>query len=158
MDSSGVGPVLIGDESFIAKISGMQPRISQDNHVDEEGREHLQVTVDPEGNLIGDTSKLPANILEQLSTPESKAKMKAQHEAFHNGEKPRVSRVMRGQVDAPKPPRYLNEREDRRIFVDTKPPGMSTREWRKMGRKRLHKDRKAILKTQRSLHHERQSD
>jgi hypothetical protein len=161
------GPVIIGDEKFIktmanagkvqpkkvAALRAVQPAATTDTRVEvpeplpemtqdeEEGVvAQLNLTVDKEGNIIGDTSGIPDHILSQLQTPESKAKMAEQYRAYRHGEK-----------EAPRPIRWIHEREDRRIFADRCPPGMSTREWRKLCRKQFRRMTKQALKIQRSM-------
>lgn len=80
--------IVIGDEQFIAKLAG--------KHVEPEGLQEISVTIDPQGNLIGDTSHIPENILAQLQSPEAQAQMRTQY------------RDSRYEKDPPRKPKYLN--------------------------------------------------
>ena len=128
-------------------IGGEDWKASLTKKLDENpGAEQKTITVDAQGNVVGDTSELDPAILAQLQTPEAQAQIKDMYRTSRYGKKEK------------RETKYLNEREDRRPFAETCPPGMSRKDWRKMGRMRIHKSRKAILKTQRSLNHGGQSN
>ena len=138
-------PVAIGDEQFLAKLSGNTAEIP-------EGLEQVSITSDAEGNIIGDTRHIDPNLLAQLQTPEARKQIAEMHEAWKNngGKLPQ-----RAQKEPKREPRYLNEGTQR--FVTTKrPKGMTRAEakaFRAAIRHERHKLRKAALKMQRSLHH-----
>lgn len=127
-------PVILGDENFIGQFAaapGEEP----------EGIQQLQLTIDPQGNITGDTSHIPEHILAQLTSPQAQAQMRSQY------------RASRYAPDPPKPVRYINERSDRRVFIECKPPEVSSKEWRKQKRAEIRKTRKSILKVHRSINH-----
>lgn len=124
-------------------IGGEEWKASLTKVVDENpGIEQKTITVDAQGNVVGDTSDLDPHILTQLQSPEAQAQIRDMY---------RTSRGMG--KEKKREPKYLNEREDRRPFADTRPSGVSPKDWRKMGRMRIHKSRKALLKVQRSINH-----
>lgn len=127
-------PVLLGDENFIGQFQA-----APDEDID--GVKQLQLTIDPQGNITGGTSHIPAHILEQLTTPQAMAQMREQYRASRYAPEP------------PRPVRYINEREDRRLFIESKPKGVDAKEWRKLQRSKIRASRKAILKTHRSIQH-----
>lgn len=126
--------IIIGDEKFIEKMASA----GKPKQVDP-ALEHLAVSINPQGELVGDTSHLPEEILAQLQTPQSMQQMRDQYRASRYGEEPA------------RPLRWLNEREDRRIFADRRPPNMTAREWRHKCRIAFRKTTKAVLKVKRSM-------
>lgn len=145
--------VVIGSAAFARKLAQAgKPEPTPEEAAAERAEEQkdieqLAVSIDAHGNVIGDTSHLPEHILAQLSTPEAAKMMREQY---------RASRY--GTPEPPREVRYVNERQDRRIFADSKPPGMTTKEWRTQSRARMRKWRKAALKTKRSIDHGRKPD
>lgn len=127
-------PVILGDDNFIGQFAA-----APDEEID--GIKQLQLSIDPQGNILGDTSHIPEHILAQLVTPQAMAQMREQY---------RASRYPA--VEPSKKAGYINEREDRRLFIESKPKGMDSKEWRKLQREKIRKSRKAILKTHRSIH------
>lgn len=121
-------------------IGGEDWKASLTKKLDENpGVAQKTVTVDAKGNIVGDTSAIDPHILEQLQSPEAQAQIKDMYRTSRYGKKEK------------RETKYLNEREDRRPFAETRPPGISSKDWRKMGRMRIHKSRKALLKVQRSI-------
>ncbi len=98
----------------------------------------VSITCDKDGNLIGDTSHLPENILSQLQTPESKKMIQAQFRANKYGASP-----------APKP-KFIND-GGRVDFTALKPATMSSEQWRKLRRKKFREWSKASIKLRRSV-------
>lgn len=126
-------PVLLGDDNFIGQFSAAPGE-------EVEGIKNLELRIDPQGNILGDTSHIPEHILSQLTTPKAMAQMREQY---------RASRYPT--VEPSKKAGYINEREDRRLFIESKPKGMDSKEWRKLQRAKIRASRKAILKTHRSI-------
>jgi hypothetical protein len=125
-------PVVLGDEQFIKKLAGEQ---------EPEGIQQLAISVNPQGEIIGDTSHLDPHILAQLQTPEAQKSMREQYRTSRYG------------VEEKREPRYLNEREDRRVFIDRKPKGVDSKAWRKACRKAIRKTGKAARKVLRRMDH-----
>jgi hypothetical protein len=168
-EDNEVGPVILGDQAFIKRIGGgtamprrpvnaaiatvsapVVPEVEAEVEAEPEAIEAapISITVNPRGEIISDTTGMPDHILAQLQTPEAQAQMAKQYKEHKYAD----------QHEPPRPLRYLNEREDRRLFADRKPPGMSGREWRQHCRATFRKSRKTVLKIQRSMRHGREPD
>jgi hypothetical protein len=95
------------------------------------------ITCDEDGNIVGDTSQLPAHILEQLQTPAAKESIRKQYKASRQGE-----------PELPNPkPRYINE--GRQVnYTHLKPAHMSSKEFRKYRRQQFRAWNKAAVKVQ----------
>lgn len=111
------GPLVVGDDKFIERLSG-----AGKPEVEPEGIAQISVTVDPQGNLIGDTSHLDPHILDQLQTPEAKAMMRSQYRGARYEDEPKRA------------PKYVNE-GTRRDFTKLRPAGMDRATHRKLKRK-----------------------
>jgi hypothetical protein len=137
------GPVAIGDEQFLRKLSGDVNQIP-------EGAEQITITSDADGNIIGDTSHIDPHILAQLQTPQAREQIRDMHESWKNG-----GGKLPGQHRHPKEPkrepRYLNE-GTRRDFTHLRPAGMDAKTFKTLRKQQFRKMRKAALKMQRSLH------
>lgn len=127
-------PVILGDDHFIGQFPAAPHELI-------DGIKQLELRIDPQGNITGDTSHIPEHVLAQLTTPKAQAQMRQQY------------RDSRYAPEASKPVKYINERSDRRLFIETKPKGMDAKEWRKQKRTEIRKSRKAILKVHRSISH-----
>lgn len=102
-------PVAIGDEKFLSRFGSVEEI--------PEGTPQVALTVDKDGNIIGDTSQLSADILAQLSTPEAKASIQAQY------------RASRYAPEKPRAPKYLNQGTTRDLRAH-RLPGQSRQEFR----------------------------
>lgn len=100
---------VIGDEQFIEKLAG--------NPVEPEGLQELCVSIDPQGNVVGDTSRIPEHILAQLQSPEAKAQMRTQY------------RDSRYEKDPPRKLKYLNTGGTRDL-TRLRAPGQTRKEFR----------------------------
>jgi hypothetical protein len=139
------GPVAIGDEQFLQRLARIDQEPEPESNV-----EQLAVTINARGEIIGDTSHLPENILAQLSTPEAQAQMKAQWKQSRYAD----------QREPPREVKYLNEGTQRLAFK-VRPKRMNkaeSRAFRTACRKELNKMTKAAIKIQRSMTHGRKSD
>lgn len=128
---------LIGDDGFVANFqpSAEAPEIPA-------GVEQIPITVDSQGNVIGDTSHLDPNILAQLSTPESQAKIRDMY------------RSSRYQKEPARAPKYINEGQ-RRDFSHLRPAGMDNKTFRSLRKQTFRKLTKQTIKVQRSIEHGR---
>lgn len=133
--------IIVGDDNFIKKLADLDKLKETVDNV-----EQMSITVDPQGNILGDTSHMDPHILAQLQTPAAQKSMREQYRASRYAEEP------------PKPIRWLNEREDRRLFADRRPPNMTPREWRHKCRIAFRKTTKAVLKVKRSMDNGGQSN
>lgn len=123
---------LIGDEGFVAKF---QPSAEIPA-----GVEQIPLTVDAQGNVIGDTSHVDPHILAQLSTPESQAKIREMY------------RSSRYQKEPKRTPQYINEGQ-RRDFTHLRPAGMDNKTFRRLRKQTFRKLTKQTIKVQRSINH-----
>ena len=104
-----------------------------------EGTQQLAVTVNPQGDIIGDTSHIPDNILRQLQTPEAREQMGQQYREYHRD-------GGRRKVNVEIKPRMLTKPGERRDMTGLKPPGMSTREFKRFRRLQMRTWSKEALK------------
>lgn len=95
----------------------------------------VSVACDADGNLVGDISALPDNIVAQLQTPEARAALAKQHREYHKGD---------GPAAAPKP-RYVNG-GGRVDYTHLKPAHMGGKEFRQLRRAEFRRMRKAAVK------------
>lgn len=130
-------PVAIGSDAFIKRLAG---ETAQPEQTPEEAQK-LSVSINPRGELIGDTSHLPENILAQLQTPEAQAMMAKQYKESRYGDQKPKSQAAR----------MLHDREDRRVFIERKPPHIDSKTWRKMCRKSIRNTTKAAKKVLRDI-------
>lgn len=133
---------LIGSDEFVAKF---QPASEKPEIPD--GVEKLAITVDPEGNILGDTSQIEPHILEQLKSPEAQAQIKEMYESYHNP-KSKKPRPLRGYLDEPKP-------EVKFVEPTRRPSGVTRKDYRKMKQKNFKKWTKAAMAAKRSIDHGR---
>ncbi len=107
----------------------------------EEGPSEMSLTCDSDGNIVSDTSAVPANILEQLKSPYARDMIKKQRRVARNG----------APVVLPKP-RFINE-GTRRSYVALKPVEMSSKEFRRLRRKEFRNLTKEAITEQRRIQH-----
>jgi hypothetical protein len=145
MDILGIGmsdeqqPVIIGNDEFIKRMAATSGGDLEANRP-----ETVSIQADDEGNIVGDTSGIPDHILAQLQTPEARAQIAKQQKDYRYA-------YRAAQKEPPRPMRYLNEREDRRLFADRCPPGMTSKEWRKKCRSQFRKMTKNTKKIQKQI-------
>lgn len=133
------GPVAIGDEQFLRKLSGKVDEIP-------EGVEQVSITSDADGNIIGDTSHIDPHILAQLQTSQAREQIRDMHESYKNG----GGRLPR-QKEPKRELRYLNQGA-RRDFTHLRPAGMDAKAFKTLRKQQFRKMHKSALKIQRSLH------
>ena len=97
------------------------------------------LTINARGEIKGDTSHIPAETLEKLNTPESRQQMRAMYrQEFGTGRRETAALTHREPKAAQRDYRYLC------------PPGMDSREFRKVRRKFMRERTKAALKSLRA--------
>ena len=97
------------------------------------------ISTDKEGNIVGDTSTVPANILDQLKSPAARAMIIQQRRVARNGPP----------VILPKP-RMLQDGVQR-CYTGMKPVGMPAAEFRKLRRKQFRELTKDAITEQRRI-------
>ena len=97
------------------------------------------ISCDSEGNIVGDTSAVPSNILDQLKSPAARAMIIQQRRIARNGPPGLLPK-----------PRMLNE-GNQRNYVHLKPPGMQAKEFRRLRRKQFRELTKDAIAEQRRI-------
>lgn len=99
----------------------------------------VAITVDSDGNIVGDTSAIPAEILAQLQSPESQARIRDLYQSYHGGGTTQANSGKVIQMRKPHPdgrreskrqPQFLNQGE-RRDFTAFRLPGQSRKDFRR---------------------------
>jgi len=111
--------------------------------------EKLTIHVNAKGEIEGDTSHLPPEILEQLK---SQKRTRDMYRANKYGEEPRKPVRMLTTID-PNLPRALQHGAERRDFTNIKPVGMSSKDFSRIRRQKFRKMTKATIKIQKGLPH-----
>lgn len=140
------GAIVIGDDSFLDKLAGVPQK-----HEDDADLKKLELVIDGEGNIQGDTSHIPAEILAQLQSPESKAKMAAQYRASRYHVEPSKAKrflnpltqadVQMGKTFGIEPQQLI-----RRNLSSKRMPGQSRQEFRAMKSKVFKSLRKQAIR------------
>lgn len=132
VESDGLA-VLQGD-SLIPKA--VADRIEQ--QVQDKGN-HPVLTINASGEIIGDVSHIPAETLEQLRSPEGRERMRAMYRKQFGGGRRALAQIT-----------YREPKEERRDFRHLCPPGMSSKEFRKLRRMYMREQTKAVVKEMRA--------
>lgn len=149
--------VIEGDADFLAAMEGKEkPMVLYDK----DGVEQIPITVDKNGDIVGDLTNVPQHVIDQLSTSEAKARINALWKESKYGKK-----------EPPRPVKYITETIvdpirhglgdpkaavfQRRDFTalrmaDPRTAGMDARTFRRLKKKAFHKMSKAVLRNQRS--------
>ncbi len=96
------------------------------------------LTINARGEIVGDTSHIPAETLEQLQSPEGREQLRTMY---------RQQRGTSRRVIAQQTHREPNP--EQRDFRHLCPPGMSSKEFRKVRREFMRKQTKSVLKEMR---------
>ena len=115
---------VVGSTEFVKKLAGAGAPPPQ--AID--GTETVSVTVDEHGQIHGDTSHIPPEILAQLQTPEAAAMMGKQYRDFHGGKVKTGRREIKAQIPKPRLIAEGTTRDLRHLA----PEGMSRRDRRKL--------------------------
>lgn len=94
------------------------------------------ITVDAKGNIVGDTSNLPQNIIDQFNDPEIREQIQAMYKKSRYGEK-----------EKPREVKWLTKGE-RRDLTNLKPPGMDAKSFKRYRKTFARKMTKAAIKIQ----------
>lgn len=126
------------DGTFAGDISHVQLGVAPKK---QEGPVEVPVTVDKHGEIVGDASHLPAELLAQMSTPEAKAQIASIWRNSHYGKK-----------EPKREPKYLTKGE-RRDFTSLRPAGMDAKTFKQLRKRQFRKLTKAAIKLTRSNYH-----
>jgi len=125
------------DGQFVGNISQVQLGAKSK----QEGPVEVPVTVDKHGEIVGDASHLPAELLAQMSTPEAKAQIAS---IWRNSQY--------GKKEPKREPKYLTKGE-RRDFASLRPAGMDAKTFKQLRKRQFRKLTKAAIKLTRSNYH-----
>lgn len=118
---------VVGSEEFVKRLESAGKPAEAAQPID--GTQTLEVTVDEHGQIHGDTSHIPPEILAQLQTPEAAEMMGKQYREFHGGKVKTGRREIKAQMPQPRTVTPVGKTRDLRHLA---PPGMNRRDRRKL--------------------------
>jgi hypothetical protein len=97
------------------------------------------LTINARGKITGDVSNIPAETLENLQSPEGQEQMRSMYRKQFGSSRRVIAQAT-----------HREPSHEPRDFRHLCPPGMSSREFRKLRRKFMHDQTKAVLKEKRN--------